>query len=136
MKICLKIFLSFCFISQFLICHSSLAQAGEKADCKNIKTGRFLINDPKTDHKSEIIRKKKTQIEKNLKTGEINIFSIKWLTDCDYELRILKGSDELMQFFKGKTLTVRTLKQEGEMYFFSASMEGFPTLEFKMEKMD
>lgn len=108
-------------------------------NCKSAKTGRFVINDPSIGHKSEIIRKKKIQIEKNLHTGETATFSIKWLSDCEYQLKLIDGPKLLLAFYREKVLQVKMTGRKDKIYYYSAKFlndKEDRELDFQMEKVE
>lgn len=59
--------------------------------CETVRTGKFQLMDRDfaPDQKWTIIRTDSIQKEINHSTGGVNILSVKWVSDCEYELRYL-----------------------------------------------
>ena len=57
-------------------------------------------------------------------TGQENRFIINWIDDCEYELTILQGTHESMQFYKNKTLVVRIIELYSDSYRFEGHIKG------------
>lgn len=93
-----------------------------KIDCKAFKTGIFRLVDK--DQEYLIERSDSIQIEKDLKKNTISKFKVTWVTDCEYELDILEGREEVMNFFKGKTLSIQILETSDIGYKYEAKLKG------------
>lgn len=75
-----------------------------------------------TDHLIE--RTETTQTETDLKTGTKSKFRVTWINDCEYELTLIEGREEAMEFFKDKTLTVQITKTTDDGYSFDSFIRG------------
>lgn len=94
-----------------------------KLTCKNFKTGKFKLTDSITGD-FIIERNDSIQIEKSVKYGDTLIYRINWVNDCEYELVMQKGREELMNIFKGKILIVRIIETYKETYKFESYLKG------------
>lgn len=103
-----------------LTCLSS----SSNADCSDFRTGTYSLKDAEvgTDHLIE--RTNTIQTETNLKTGTKSIFSVTWINDCEYELTIIEGRDEVMNYFKDKTLVVQITQTTENGYSFDSFIKG------------
>ena len=59
-----------------------------------------------------------------LKKNTISKFKVTWVSDCEYELDILEGREEVMVFFKDKTLSIRILETFDNGYKYEAKLKG------------
>ena len=91
-------------------------------DCKTFRTGKFRLVDK--DQEYIIERNDTLQVEKDLKKNTISKFKVTWVTDCEYELDILEGREEAMNFFKGKTLSIQILETSDNGYKYEAKLRG------------
>src|SRR5258706_15444834 len=108
-----------------IICGSLIILGCSKnPDCKNFKTGRFKLIETALNDSFLIERNDTMQIEKDLKTGSITKFEVKWLTDCEYELIILEGRKEIMAFYEGKVLDTKIIETFKDAYKFEATVKG------------
>lgn len=90
--------------------------------CKDFKTGKFKLIDG--DQEYLIERNNTIQIEKDLKKQTISKFKVTWVTECEYELNILEGREEVLTFFKDKTLSIRILETFIKGYKYEAKLKG------------
>jgi hypothetical protein len=60
------------------------------ADCLSVRNGTFTLDD------FIIERNGDKQIEINSKTHKVKRFTVKWLSNCEYELRFADGSSDKM----------------------------------------
>ncbi|MBO9155315.1 hypothetical protein ACFOTA_24100 [Chitinophaga sp. GCM10012297] len=85
------------YSSIFFIClFTACGTAPEKSGCGKVKTGEFQMagNEIAPDQKWTIVRNDSIQTEINHNSGQINTLSVKWLNDCEYELRYLHSQPE------------------------------------------
>jgi hypothetical protein len=99
--------------------------SGDELKCREFRTGRFMLNDKKIDRKYVIERNDTLQIETELNTGDTSKYKVTWVSDCEYQLNILEGREELMNFYRGRTLTIRILETYKNGYKFEGQLEGF-----------
>src|SRR4051812_14850497 len=92
-----------------------------EVDCRTFKTGKFRLVDKDLEYIIE--RNDTVQIERDLKKNTMSKFKVTWVTDCDYELNILEGPQEVMDFFKGKTLSIQILETTGKGYKYEAKLK-------------
>lgn len=95
-----------------------------KTDCKLFKNGKFKIIDENSNNESIIERNDSIQIEKNLTTGDVSEYIVNWTNDCEYTLKIIKGSKETLSILKDKLLFVKILSVESGAYKFQVEIEG------------
>ncbi len=95
---------------------------GKGSNCKAFKTGKYKLVDKERSYRIE--RDKKIQIETDLTTNETTRFKVKWVSACEYELNILEGRKDLMEFFKNKTLVIRILETFEKGYKYEAKLKG------------
>lgn len=113
----------------------SSVDIGTEIDCKGFKTGEFRLID--TDQEYLIERNDTIQIEKDLKKKTISKFKVTWVTECEYELNILEGREEVLAFFKDKTLSIRILQTFKNGYKYGAKLKGTEmTLIHSVERVD
>lgn len=92
--------------------------------CKEFRTGRFTLTDKNIDGKYIIERNDSLQIETDLNSGYTSKFSVTWVNDCEYQLSILEGRDDIMNFYRGKKLTIKIIETYKDSYKFEGSLEG------------
>ena len=95
---------------------------GVELDCKAFKTGKFKLID--TDQEYIIVRNDTIQIEEDLKKKTISKFKVTWVSECEYDLDILEGREEALNFFKGKTLSIKILETFDKGYKYEAKLKG------------
>jgi len=77
------------------ITNNTYCQNLKDMDCSSMKEGVYNLNDNST---YEIVRAGDTQQEKDLKTGIVSEYDIKWLSSCEYILfnkKIIKGNHNI-----------------------------------------
>lgn len=102
----------------------AIVRFASTTDCGDFKTGIFSLKNEElgTDHLIE--RTETTQTETDLKTGTKSKFRVTWINDCEYELTLIEGREEAMEFFKDKTLTVQITKTTDDGYSFDSFIRG------------
>ncbi len=103
---------------------ATIYETKKESTCKDFKTGKFTLTDKKIEGKYIIERNDSLQIETDLTTGNTSKYNVKWVNDCDYELRIIEGRDEIMDFYAGKVLTIRIIETYKNSYKFEGQLEG------------
>ena len=97
----------------------------KRLSCKDYKVGKFTLTDKNMpDGKYTIERNDSIQIENNLITGSRSAYRVTWINDCEYNLKILEGSEQLMKFYTGKLLVVRIVEIYDDGYKFESRIEG------------
>lgn len=89
--------------------------AQDTLDCRNFKRGVFFINPPEGDF-IKIKRTKKYQIEKYNRKGKKHRFSIEWVSDCEYILRLVKTRSNNKETFMGKGLFCKIISGREDYY--------------------
>lgn len=125
--------LRFIYILSFLSFFSITLSA--QKNCKYYKVGNFTLNDKGLGISYRIERSPDKQIETDLKTMKITIFSVKWNSDCEYELNVIGGSSELVAFYKGKTLVIRLLELYSDGYKFEGHIKGTTVFKTQILKL-
>jgi hypothetical protein len=87
------------------------------------------LSDPAMNYEMVVERNDSIQIERNMITGTESKYWIDWKNDCEYSLKIFKGPEDEMEFYKDKLLFVKILNTEQNNYEFEASIQG---LDFKV----
>ncbi len=100
------------------------AQEPTASECKQFRTGTFYV---KSQPNIVITRDDKFQIETDPATGKYVKMSVTWISDCTYQLRLVKTTvkGDKKNWKKIKVLTV-TITSTGEnSYRFSATSPAF-----------
>ena len=104
---------------------SGLNSYSQDSHCREYKTGKFQLIDKEQNLEFVIERNDTIQVERNIKTEEIAKFKIMWLNDCKYELTIIEGKKEFMDFYADKILIIEMIEIYDNGYKFSSKMKGF-----------
>lgn len=112
------------YILTIIACLISLSSFSQNATCKDYKTGRFILHDKETQMHFSIERNDSIQTETNLRSGEVAKFRVGWESDCKYNLQLIEGSQELMDFVKDTILRVEIIEVFEDGYKFSARLDG------------
>ena len=115
----MKVFLSYLLWTVF--CSLNLHNG---IDCTSFRNGKFKLVDKEIEQEYLIERNESIQIEMDLKNNTISKFRVTWVTDCEYELDILEGRKEVMDFFTGKTLSIRIVETFDKGYKYEAQLKG------------
>ena len=94
----------------------------QEKECKDYKTGKFLLESEKYGTKYTIERSDSIQFETDLTTGESTTLSVTWINECTYELRLAKKRRFFKRFFKEDILTIEILEVFDNGYRYSAKM--------------
>ncbi|PZR40753.1 MAG: hypothetical protein DI538_03145 [Azospira oryzae] len=95
---------------------------GKGTNCKAFRTGKYKLVDKERAYRIE--RDQRFQIETDLSTNETTKFKVTWVNRCEYELNIISGREDLMIFFKDKTLVIRILEIYENGYQYEARLKG------------
>ena len=113
------------FVLVISIYVTGASSAHEDLKCKQFKTGKFTIVEQETDVQYIIERNDSLQTERDLSSGSTSTYRVTWLNDCEYQLNIIEGDDDLMNFYSSRTLTIRVLEIYENGYKFEGQLEGF-----------
>ncbi|MFY7862227.1 MAG: hypothetical protein ACOVP5_08350, partial [Chitinophagales bacterium] len=86
--------------------------------------GTFKLIEVKNAIHFKIERTTTRQIEYDLNKGTYLYFFINWITDCEYELRLVDGNSDMTKFFKSKVLVMKILETYADGYQFEAHVKG------------
>jgi len=103
---------------------ASVVKNPYKPKCKDFKTGKFALTDNKINGNYIIERNDSIQTETDLNKNATSKFKVIWVNDCEYQLHIIEGPTEIMDFYRGKTLTIRILETYKDSYKFEGQLEG------------
>lgn len=92
--------------------------------CTEHKTGTFSLKDENLGSDHLIERTDSIQTETDLKTGAKSKYKVTWVNDCEYELNIIDGGPELMDFYRDKTLTIQITNTTRHGYTFQGFIKG------------
>jgi hypothetical protein len=101
-----------------------LAQEPTASECKQFRTGTFYV---KNMPNIVITRDDKFQTETDPATGKYVKMSVTWISDCTYELRLVKTTikKDKKMWKKMKVLTVTITDTDETSYKFSATSPMF-----------
>lgn len=108
----------------FLLFFGWRQSAAQSRNCRAYQTGTFKLIEVKNAIHFKIERTATRQIEYDLNKGTYLSFSINWLNDCEYELRLVDGNSEMTKFFKSKVLIMKILETFSDGYQFEAHVKG------------
>lgn len=106
----------------------------QKNDCLSFKTGKYELLDEQNSVHYLVERNDSIQTETNLITGQSSSFKIKWLNSCDYQLEMISGSNQAMEFYKGKKLIVKIIEIYPDGYKFSSQLDGDERIRYHILK--
>ncbi len=92
--------------------------------CETFHTGKYKLIDSKNGINNRIERTATKQTETDLNTGKYIVFTIKWTSSCEYELTVLEGTSEMVNFFRGKTLMIQIIETFSDGYRFEGHIKG------------
>ena len=102
-------------------------------NCNQFKQGRFVYNlrnqNGQIDRKFSIIRNDSIQTETDVKSGEFSKLSIKWTSDCNYELKLIETTfifpESLQKMRKTVPLKTTILVSTDRYYVFKAKRDNY-----------
>ena len=85
--------------------------------CRDFRTGKFEL-DVCVVGMYHIIRNDSIQYDVSLADNDTSTYRIEWISDCEYELVMIKGPNDSMQFYAGKRFFVimKELYEDGYGY--------------------
>ncbi len=92
--------------------------------CTEHRTGTFSLKDESLGSDHLIVRTDSIQTETDLKTGAKSKYKVTWVTDCEYELNIIEGGPEIMDFYRDKTLIIQIMDTTKDGYRFQGFIKG------------
>ncbi len=111
----------FASVCAFLIFSSCGNMPGS---CSDFKTGVFEFQNEEVSTKYRIERDLNTQIETNIKTNHRSEFKINWITDCNYELELIKTDDPNYEMLDGRIIQINMFDPGRDQYEFSSKIKG------------
>jgi hypothetical protein len=112
------------WLALFFTYEASLFDNTPQLDCKNYKVGKFTLVDTIFNGKYLIERNDSIQIERNLISGSTSKYRVTWINDCQYNLTIFEGTERIINFYKGRALTIRIVETYKDGYKFEGHLEG------------
>ena len=109
----------FCFSLVLLVC-----SCAPKRTCEDYRNGEFRITDWDNDMSFWIMRQDSIQVETKEGTGDTSRYIVRWLDSCEYQLELVEGNPEMMEFFKGRSLNVEILEVLQNGYQYKSYFEG------------
>ena len=89
--------------------------AQDSLNCSGFHRGVFIINPPEGDF-IKIKRTKKYQVEKYNRKGKKHKFSIEWISDCEYILKLVKTRAKNKESYLGKGLFCKIINGTDDYY--------------------
>ena len=96
------------FLIVLLALASSDVENEKNPDCRDFKTGKFKLIDGTGQYIIE--RSDSIHSERNLITGESSKYKVSWINDCQFELRIIEGRKDIMDFYHEKVLVIKIIE--------------------------
>jgi hypothetical protein len=93
-------------------------------NCANFKVGKFILFEQKGNIHVRIDRTATEQLETDLRTGKYIRFGIKWISDCEYELSLIDGTNDQVAFFRNRKLNIRITDVYADGYRFEGKLQG------------
>jgi hypothetical protein len=95
-------------------------------DCAKYKSGKFIFYEKRSDVPERINflveRDGADQKETNLKTGDVTNFKVKWNSDCEYQLQLLKSTDKqldsMAQYTNDVKMKTTIIEVTADYYLF------------------
>lgn len=110
------------------------AQSKNKKDCQRFKSGKFTYLTP-NNLNTTVLRTDSTQIEFNKSTGLKLTASIKWKSNCSYELTYTKVNKSKYDMVIGLTFDVDILSTSENSFKYRA-YDGTKEVKGEMIKLD
>ena len=114
----------FLFLITTLVTGFALAQDdNENLDCSIVKKGTFKYLDiPDTTAYFKLKKENHTEYHRD---GKYYIKSkVKWVTGCQYEMKMLENTIPDFPFQPGAVMLVTIIKIEGDIIYYSSEVEG------------
>ena len=88
----LKLIFILCIGINFTSCKNAATK-----DCRKFSFGNFILHDKKSSREFLIKRFDSTQIETEISSGKVSEWKITWVTDCKYNLYLLRDDYEMLK---------------------------------------
>lgn len=108
---------------------SDSASAQSNLTCATYKTGTFKMIEARTNSNFRIERTANKQTEFDMNKGTYIVYSVSWISDCEYELKFIEGNSEAAGFFKTRPVIVKIIEVYADGYKFEGHIKG--TREYK-----
>lgn len=92
--------------------------------CEDYQDGTYEFTDWENDITYRLIRQDTLQKEFIVGIGDTSRYRVHWIDACTYELDILDGKPELMEFYGGRVLTIEILQTLQNGYQFKSHIAG------------
>jgi len=102
----------------------ALSPISTEVKCTEYRTGTFSLQDEALGSDHLIVRTDSIQTETDLMTGAKSKYKVTWVTDCEYELNIIDGGPEIMDFYRDKTLIIQITNVTKDGYRFQGFIKG------------
>jgi hypothetical protein len=112
------------YLLLFITLISQLNYQQSDLQCKDYKTGTFELIDKEMDKSYWIKRTETLQSETLVGSNDTSTYEVKWTGDCEYELRVLTGNKEVMDFYKDRVLNIEIVDTYDDGYEFRGTVEG------------
>ncbi len=102
----------------------------DKAVCQRYRNGHFLFRHIGADfhYAAFIDRTDSIQIETDQITGDVSTLAVKWVNDCEYQLRLINSTkpypDSIQHLRKTVSLYTEILGGTDRYYLFRTSRQG------------
>lgn len=114
----------------------SFTSEAQSLECKDVQNGKFKYFDPKSNEVI-ITRKDSIQIDSCKAMNLIIHSKIRWKSDCEYEMTILKVSDSLLNFVIGNTFKLNiTDIVDRKVHLNSLTLNGKRTTKTTLEILE
>jgi len=118
----------------FLIFIISISTYSQNKECSNFKVGNFRYSHPEYS-KYKVVRTENLQIETDTITGFKVKGTIKWISDCEYELIYSEISDSRFNAIIGQKVTAFITNIDGNKIICKSECMGIK-LDMEMIKTD
>lgn len=102
----------------------SLTGYSQNKDCSYYREGKFKLIETKSGMHTRVERIGNRQVETDLNSGKVINFMVKWTEECQYELHVIDGTSEMVNYFRNKTLIIRIIEAFSDGYRFEGHIKG------------
>jgi hypothetical protein len=122
----------------FLLLFTVHAFAQQPTNCSKFHEGKFKMLSTVYGKNYFVTRTEKYQTEQEEGSDEVNVYRIKWISDCSYTLKPYKVSAEIKKVAGKKLLLVEITEVDGDKYTCSAGFKepGAQTVIAHLEKIN
>src|SRR4051812_6319908 len=119
-----KILSFFFFAFLFYSCNM-----GQTNDCQRFKNGKFILRSELLHSTIIVDRNDSMQVEST--NGDTAAWSVRWINDCEYELRYLgmtiNSHGTIDKYLQTHYLRTKILQTEKDSYIFELAVQGVET---------